>query len=211
MSEVVMLEHPLAGNCLHTLRDRETGRPAFRQALNRLSLLLAVEATRNLSTMRETVVTPLDVEASSCCVHEDRQLLIPILRAGLGFADGFLTVLPGAQVGHIGIARDHETLEANSYLDTVPEHSGDFDHVFLLDPMLATGNSSVRALEIITAKGYHLDRITLVCAVAAEQGIKRVHKSFPELSIITAAVDPALDEQAYIVPGLGDAGDRLFL
>lgn len=211
MSGVVILEHPLAGNCLGTLRDRETRRPAFRRALNRLSLLLAVEATRNLNVVREKVVTPLGVEASSCCVNEDRQLLIPILRAGLGFADGFLTILPGAQMGHIGIVRDHNTLEAKSYLDTVPNQLEDFEHVFLLDPMLATGNSSVRALEIITAKGCHLDRITLVCAVAAEQGIKRVQESFPRLRIITAAVDPALNERAYIVPGLGDAGDRLFL
>lgn len=211
MSGVVILEHPLAGNCLRTLRDRETRRPAFRRALNRLSLLLAVEATRTLSVVGEKVVTPLGVEASSCCVNEDRQLLVPILRAGLGFVNGFLTILPGAQIGHIGIVRDHDTLEARSYLDTVPDQLEDFEHIFLLDPMLATGNSSCRALEIITAKGCHLDCITLVCAVAAEQGIKRVQESFPELSIITAAVDPALNEQAYIVPGLGDAGDRLFL
>lgn len=210
MNEVVVLEHPLAGNCLHILRNRETERSAFRSALNRLSLLLAVEASKNLSTVRETVITPLGVEASSSCVSENRQLLVPILRAGLGFTSGFLTILPDAQVACIGISRDHETLEAKSYLDTVPEHLGNFEHLFLLDPMLATGNSSVKALEIITAKGYQLDCITVVCAVAAEQGIKRVKKSFPDLGIITAAVDPALDERAYIVPGLGDAGDRLF-
>lgn len=209
MSEPVILRHPLAGNCLRVLRSRETKSSEFRRALFRLGVLLAVEATGDLDVVRETVITPLGVRASCFFVDEERILLVPVLRAGLGFVEGFLALLPEARVAHIGIARDHDTLEARSYLDTVPASPEDFDHIFLLDPMLATGNSSVKALEMITAKGYGEEQITLACALAVKKGINRVRKRFPGTGIITAAIDPGLDES--IVPGLGDAGDRLFI
>lgn len=211
MRSVTVLQHPLAGNCLRTLRNRETKVEDFRRAMYKLGVLLAVEVTKSLETEKDTVVTPLDVEAECCYVVEDRILLVPILRAGLGFLESFLEVLPGARVAHIGISRDHETLEARPYLDSVPEQPSDFDRVFVLDPMLATGNSSTKALKIIVSKGYSPERIKLVSAVSVRQGIEQVHGSFPEVDIITAAIDLKLNEKAYIVPGLGDAGDRLYL
>ncbi len=205
LREPVILRHPLAESCLRVLRSRETKSSEFRRALFRLGVLLAVKAAEGLNVVEGAVVTPLGVRASCCSVVEERLLLVPILRAGLGFVEAFLTLLPGA-----GVARDEDTLKARSYLDAVPAAPDDFDHVFLLDPMLATGNSSVLALEMITAKGYREEQITLVCALAVEQGINRVRKEFPGTQIVAAAVDPGLNERAFIVPGLGDAGDRLF-
>jgi len=211
LSSVNLIRHPLAGNCLRTLRNRDTKTEDFRQAMDKLGLLLAVEATMNLETMVDSVITPLDVEAQCSCVNDSKILLIPILRAGLGFVDSFVDVLSAAKVAHIGIARDHDTFEAKAYLDTVPDHPEDFDKVFILDPMLATGNSSVRAIELIMSKGYAADKITLICALSTMAGIGQLQSKFPALSIITAAIDPELNDKAYIVPGLGDAGDRLNL
>jgi len=193
------------------LRDRDTKTENFRQAMDKLGLLLAVEATINLPAEVDTVITPLDVEAQCSYVDDSKILLIPILRAGLGFVDSFVDVLPAAKVAHIGIARDHDTFEARTYLDTVPDHPEDFSQVLILDPMLATGNSSARAIELILSKGYTADKMTLVCALSTMVGIKQLQSKFPALSIITAAIDPELNEKAYIVPGLGDAGDRLNL
>jgi uracil phosphoribosyltransferase len=193
------------------LRDRDTKTEDFRRAMDKLGLLLAVETTMNLESAIDTVMTPLDVEAQCSYVNDSKILLIPILRAGLGFVESFVNVLPAAKVAHIGIARDHETLEARAYLDTVPDHPEDFDKVFILDPMLATGNSSVRAIDLVLSKGYSADQITLVCALSTMVGIGQLQSKFPALSIITAAIDPELNERAYIVPGLGDAGDRLNL
>jgi len=211
LSSVNLIRHPLAGNCLRTLRDRDTKTEDFRRAMDKLGLLLAVETTMNLESAIDTVMTPLDVEAQCSYVNDSKILLIPILRAGLGFVESFVNVLPAAKVAHIGIARDHETLEARAYLDTVPDHPEDFDKVFILDPMLATGNSSVRAIDLVLSKGYSADQITLVCALSTMVGIGQLQSKFPALSIITAAIDPELNERAYIVPGLGDAGDRLNL
>jgi uracil phosphoribosyltransferase len=179
--------------------------------MNKLGLIMAVEATGNLTCDLETVITPLDTGANCPHVRDSKILLVPVLRAGLGFLDSFLEILPAARVAHIGVSRDHDTLEARAYLDTVPANAGDFDHVFILDPMLATGNSSVKTLELIAGKGYDPARITLVCAVAVKRGVEQVHGKFPAVKIITAALDPALNDKAYIVPGLGDAGDRLYL
>lgn len=211
MSSVNLIRHPLAGNCLRTLRDKETKTADFRQAMDKLGLLLAVESTAQLNSEIETVITPLDVSAHCSCVNDSRILLIPILRAGLGFVDSFSTVLPAAKMAHIGIARDHDTLEARAYLNTVPDHPEDFDQIFILDPMLATGNSSVKAIELILEKGYTADKMIFVCALSTMVGIKQLQSRFPALTIFTAAIDPELNDKAYIVPGLGDAGDRLNL
>ncbi len=211
MSSVNLIKHPLAGNCLRTLRNRDTKTEDFRQAMDKLGLLLAVESTMDLNSITDTVITPLDVEARCTYVNDSRILLIPILRAGLGFVESFVDVLPAAKVAHIGIARDHETLEARPYLDTVPDHHEDFDRVLVLDPMLATGNSSVKAIELVLKKGYAAEKLTLVCALSTMVGIDQLHSKFPTLKIVTAAIDPELNERAYIVPGLGDAGDRLNL
>ena len=211
MSSLHIVEHPLVGDCLRILRNRQTGIRDFRSAIDKLSLVLAVEATKDLKYAKETVITPLDTGAECLRVRDDRVLLVPILRAGLGFLNSFLQILPEAKVAHIGVSRDHETLEACPYCNSVPEADDGFDTIFVLDPMLATGNSSVKTLEMIVAKGYQPGQITLVCAVSVKQGIRQVHSRYPEIKIITAVVDPGLNEKAYIVPGLGDAGDRLYL
>ncbi len=211
MSSVVVLNHPVAGNCLRILRDKRTETEAFRKELKRLGLLLAIEATRDIECVTEPVVTPLEMEINCPRLRDGRILLVPILRAGLGFVESVLDILPAAKVAHIGVARDHDTLQAVAYLDTVPDCCADFDHVFVVDPMLATGNSSVKALELVTAKGYKPEQITLVCALAVERGITQLHNKFPKIKIITAVIDPGLNDNAYIVPGLGDAGDRLNL
>lgn len=211
MSLVNVIEHPLAGNCLRILRDKQTETEAFRKEMKRLGWFLAVEATKDIEYTLETVVTPLELEAQCPNVHDNRILLVPILRAGLGFVESFLDILPAAKVAHLGVSRDHETLEAITYLDTVPDNPDAFDRVYVVDPMLATGNSSVKTLEVIVSKGYQPERITLVCALAVKQGIKHVQDKFPAVKIITAVIDPNLNEKAYIVPGLGDAGDRLNL
>jgi uracil phosphoribosyltransferase len=208
---IKVVEHPVAGNYLRTLRDRETQIEDFRKAMRKLGLLLAVEATRELEAAGGAVITPLNVEARCSYVKDGRVLLVPILRAGMGFVDSFLELLPSARVGHIGLYRDHETLEARTYLDTVPAQADDFDRVFVLDPMLATGNSSARAIEMIAGKGYPPGRITLVCAFAVRQGLDQVSERFPEVGIVTAVIDPELNDKSYIVPGLGDAGDRFYL
>lgn len=212
MKKVEIINHPIAGNCLRALRDKNTLTKDFRSAMNMLGVLLATEATRNFKTIKDTVITPLETEASCEYVDDTRVLIVPILRAGLGLVESFLKLLPSAQVGHVGIYRDHDTLEAKPYLNTTPvgNHSN-FDYVLVLDPMLATGNSGVKALEFVVQKGYSPEQIIFVCVVATEQGIKQIHNKYPEIKIITAAVDPKLNEKAYIVPGLGDAGDRLYL
>jgi uracil phosphoribosyltransferase len=211
LGTVRVIDHPLAGNYYRILRNRDTRVEDFRQAMNKLGLLLAVEATRGLQTAVDSVVTPLDVEATCHYVEESSVMLVPILRAGLGLLDSFLGVLPGAKVAHIGISRDHLTLEARPYLDSVPEQAEGFDRVIILDPMLATGNSITKALEIIVGKGYNPGQIVMVNALATRQGIGQVQAKFPEVDIITGVIDPGLNDKAYIVPGLGDAGDRLYL
>lgn len=208
---VKIVEHPVAGNFLRVLRNKDTQIVEFRMAMGKLGLLLAVEATKDLETLAGTVVTPLEVEARCTFVQDARVLLVPILRAGMGFVDSFLELLPSAKVAHVGMYRDHDTLEARTYLDTVPANTGGFDRVLVLDPMLATGNSSVKALEFVTAKGYSPQQITLVCAFSVRQGLDQVNKKFPDVRIVTAVIDPELNDKSYIVPGLGDAGDRLYL
>lgn len=211
MKPVTVLNHPLAGNFLCTLRNKDTRTEEFRMAMEKLGLLLAVEATKDLPTIPETVVTPLEVEAICPTVKDNRIMLVPILRAGLGFVDCFLDVLPAAKVAHIGVARDHVTFEARTYLNTLPDNTGEYDRVFVLDPMLATGNSSVSAIKIVVEKGYSPSIITLVTALSVNEGIEHVLKEFPALKIVTGVIDPYLNDKAYIVPGLGDAGDRLNL
>ncbi|HBQ87132.1 MAG TPA: uracil phosphoribosyltransferase [Syntrophomonas sp.] len=211
MSSVNLIKHPMAGNCLKILRSKDTKTEEFRRAMDKLGLLLAMEATCDLETVTDSVITPLEVEAHCSFVNDCRILLIPILRAGLGFVESFTRILSSAKVAHIGIARDHDTLEAKPYLNTVPDDPDEFDRVLVLDPMLATGNSSVKALEMVINKGYSPDKITFCCALSTKVGIDQLQQKYPALKIVTAAIDPQLNDKAYIVPGLGDAGDRLNL
>lgn len=211
MDYVHMLDNPLAGNALRILRDRNTEIKEFRRAMNNLGLLLASEAGKKLTYKMEQVNTPLDVTAECVYIDDKKLLLVPILRAGMGLVESFLTFFPEAQVAHIGMYRDHETLEARPYVNTTPQCTSDVDKVLVLDPMLATGNSGVKALEFVINKGYDPKQVLFICALSTEQGIGQIHSRYPEIEIITAAIDPYLNEKAYIVPGLGDAGDRLYL
>jgi len=211
LNSITLLKHPLASDRLRTLRDRETDTELFRKALRELGLMLAMESTRHLTTRKTTVVTPLGVEAAVEEVDSARRLLVPVLRAGLGFVGSFLEFLPKARVAHIGVVRDHDTLEARVYLSSVPGNPSKYDDIFVLDPMLATGNSIVKALDLLRKTGYSDNKIILVCGFAVEAGIKQVNQKFPDVRIVTATIDLKLNDLGYIVPGLGDAGDRLFL
>ena len=200
-----VLSHPLAGDTLAALRDRRTTAAEFRRLAVRVSLLLATEATRGLPTVEAEVETPL--ERTRVLRLGERVVAVPVLRAGLGMLDAFLSLVPAAQVGYFGLERDETTAVARSYYEKVP---GDLASaaVFLLDPMLATGGSAAFAIERLLELGAR--QVALLSIVAAPEGVARLEKAAPAVEIWTAALDRSLDDRKYIVPGLGDFGDRLF-
>ena len=190
---------------LAVMRDRDTPHGEFRQALFEAAAIMAVEVARELPLKEVDIETPL--EPTKALRLRDEVAVVPVLRAGLGMVDGFLRLLPDARVGHVGIYRDEEAHEPVDYCERLPPRLPTF-RVYLLDPMLATGGSAVAALDKLKRAGAgHLE---LVCLVAAPQGIAAVQDEHPDVQIWTAAVDRELDENAYIRPGLGDAGDRVF-
>lgn len=211
MRSVTVLKHPLVSHHIRTLRDQDTDIVMFRRSIKGLGLFLAMEATKTLTATSAPVKTPLDVEAPGEIVDTTRVMLVPVLRAGLGFLESFLELLPAARVAHVGVSRDHETLQAKLYMCALPESPGSFDSIFVIDPMLATGNSSVKTIEILIEAGYPQDKITFACGFAVEEGINQIHDKFPGVKIVAGTIDWHLNEVGYIVPGLGDAGDRLYL
>jgi len=204
-SHVHVVEHPLIADRLTTLRDEETSVPDFRRCLHEISLLMAYEVTRSLSTVARTVKTPM--ESTEGTALGRGVVLVPILRAGLGMLDGVLQLLPEAAVGHIGMARNEETLLPESYYCNLPTGSGEAD-LILIDPMLATGSSSIEAARQLKAEGART--ILFLCLVSCPEGIARFTEAHPDIPIYTASVDRCLSEKGYIMPGLGDAGDRCF-
>ena len=202
---LVMVEHPLVAVKLAALRDRNTGTAEFRRNLQELSALLLVEASRGWGTMASVVETPL-ASAEGMALAK-RVMLVPILRAGLGMADGMLQLLPNASVGHLGLYRDEKTLRPVSYYRRLPRDIADAE-VLLLDPMLATGYSACEAVAVL--KSHAARSIRFVCIVACPEGIAQLQGAHPDVPIVTATVDAGLNEVGYIVPGLGDAGDRYF-
>ena len=200
-----VLEHPLAHETLARLRDSSTPCDAFRRLARRLSLLLTVEATRDLETSEITVETPL--EPARVRRLQARVVAVPVLRAGLGMLDAFLELVPSAQVGYFGLERNEETAVARRYYEKVPKDLGGAI-VFLLDPMLATGGSAVMALDGLRELG--ATSIRLLSVVAAPEGIAHVERHVPDAVVYTAAIDRGLNDRRYILPGLGDFGDRLF-
>ena len=190
---------------LTVMRDRDTGHGEFRQALFEASAILAVEAARDLPVTIVEVQTPLEPAAGSRLPTEIT--IVPVLRAGLGMVDAFLRLLPGARVGHVGVYRDEQEHRPVDYYERLPPGLAD-SHVFVVDPMLATGGSAVHALDKLRNAGAR--RLALVCLVVAPEGLAAVEEHHPDVPIWTAAVDRELDENAYIRPGLGDAGDRVF-
>ncbi len=199
------IDHPLVKRDLTILRDRRTPTPVFRDVLRRLSHVLAFETTRDLRVRRKSVRTPL--EPTTGFGLADDIVVVPVLRAGLGLLDGFLALLPEARVGHVGLYRNEDTLQPVDYYSKFPKRLGR-SVVFLVDPMLATGGSGSAAIAFLKKKGAH--DIRFVCLVAAPEGVRRITRDHPDVTIFTASLDRALNGKGYILPGLGDAGDRVF-
>jgi|TARA_B100001105_G_scaffold113493_1_gene90951 uracil phosphoribosyltransferase len=204
MPELHVIDHPLVAHKLTQMRRKDTSTERFRQLLTETSLLLAYEVTRELALHDVLIATPL-VETYQPELVED-PVVVSILRAGNGLLEGVLQVLPSARVGHVGLYRDHETLEAVEYYCKFPPLEGRM--AIVLDPMLATGNSAIAALDRVAADGP--SAIRFLCLLAAPEGIAALHEAHPDVAIWTAAVDERLNEVGYILPGLGDAGDRIY-
>ncbi|QMU67010.1 uracil phosphoribosyltransferase [Streptacidiphilus sp. P02-A3a] len=203
-----VLDHPLVAHKLSTLRDERTDSPTFRRLADELVTLLAYEATRDVRTEQVEITTPVAV-TTGVRLSYPRPLVVPILRAGLGMLDGMTRLLPTAEVGFLGMVRNEETLEASTYATRMPDDlSG--RQVYVLDPMLATGGTLVAAIRLLIERG--ADDVTAICLLAAPEGLKVLERELGGLpvTLVTAAVDDHLNENGYIVPGLGDAGDRLY-
>jgi uracil phosphoribosyltransferase len=203
---LIEVKHPLVQHKLSYLREKDTPTVHFRKIANEVTLLLTYEATKDFPTEDVEVETPLERTVVQR-ISGKKVAVCPVLRAGMGMLDGVLSLVSGARVGFIGLYRDEETLEPVEYYVKLPNDLADRDAI-VLDPMLATGNSSVAAITTVKEAGAR--SVTLVCLVAAPEGIERVHAAHPDTRIVTASVDRELNERGYIVPGLGDAGDRLY-
>jgi uracil phosphoribosyltransferase len=202
---VTVVDHVLLQRLLTILRDRETGHGLFRQTLDAAALILGYEAMRDLAPAPQEVQTPLEVAPGT--VLADEVVIVAILRAGLGMVDGLLRLVPDARVGHVGLYRDERELRPVGYYENIPPGVPDAV-AFVVDPMLATGGSAVQAIERLKRAGAR--RLRFVCLVASPEGVVALQAAHPDVPIVTATVDRALDERGYIRPGLGDAGDRLF-
>ena len=205
-ANVTEVKHPLVQHKLGLLRDTSTDTQMFRQLVNELTLLLTYEATKDLATEEIEISTPLE-RTTGQHISGKKVAVCPILRAGVGMLDGVLSLIPVARVGFIGLYRNEETLEPVEYYVKLPNDISERD-VILLDPMLATGNSTAAAVATVKAAG--ASSIRLIALIAAPAGIERIHREHPEVSIVVAGIDRELNEKGYIVPGLGDAGDRLY-
>ena len=207
MDEMVhIFDHPLIQHKLAILRDENTGVKEFREIVSEIATLMCYEATRDLPTREVEIKTP--VATGTFKILAGKKLaIVPILRAGLGMVDGILTLIPSAKVGHIGLYRDPQTLEPVEYYCKMPSDIAERD-VIVLDPMLATGGSASAAIQFI--KNYEVKHIKLMNIIAAPEGVERVRKDHPDVVIYCAALDEKLNDHGYIVPGLGDAGDRIF-
>ncbi|NEU30408.1 uracil phosphoribosyltransferase [bacterium LRH843] len=206
MSNVFVLDHPLIQHKLTHIRDKSTGTKEFRELVEEVAGLMAFEITRNLPLEEVTIKTPV-AEATVNVISGKKLGLVPILRAGLGMVDGVLRMIPAAKVGHIGLYRDPETLKPIEYYVKLPNDVTEREFI-VIDPMLATGGSAAEAIVSLKKRG--AKKIKLMCLVAAPEGVQVIQEMHPDVDIYLAALDEKLDEKGYIVPGLGDAGDRLF-
>ncbi len=200
------MDHPLIQHKLTFLRDKNTGSKEFRALVSEIAMLMCYEATRDLPLQSVHIETPMG-PATTKVIAGRKLAFVPILRAGLGMVDGVLALVPAAKVGHIGLYRDHETLKPVEYYNKLPQDIEERD-VIVLDPMLATGGSAIDAISII--KRSHPKSIKFMCIIAAPEGVNALTKEHPDVQVYCAAVDEKLNEIGYIVPGLGDAGDRIF-
>jgi uracil phosphoribosyltransferase len=203
---VTVVDHPLAQHKLGLLRDAETPTQYFRQLVNELAVLLTYEVTKDLPVEEVEIATPLE-RTTVPRISGKKVAVVPILRAGIGMLDGVLSLVTAARVGFIGLYRNEETLQPVEYYVKLPADVAERD-VILLDPMLATGNSTAAAVEILKRAG--AQSVRMIAIIAAPEGIERLHAAHPDVHVVVAAIDRALDERGYIVPGLGDAGDRLY-
>jgi len=203
---LTIIDHPLVKHKLTLMRNKDTSTASFRRLLREIALLLAYEVTRDLPLTHTRVETPL-VEMDAPIIEGKKLALVSILRAGNGLLDGVLELIPAARVGFIGLYRDHETLEAVQYYSKVPDDLG-ARLTIAVDPMLATGNSAAKSIDVLKAEG--AKRIKFLCLVAAPEGVQRLQEAHPDVAITTAALDDGLNEKGYIMPGLGDAGDRMY-
>ncbi len=206
---VIILDHPVIKHKLTILRDKNTGTKEFRELVSEISMFLLYESLKDIKLDEKEIETPL-CKLNGEVINENRLAFIPILRAGTGMLDGLIRVIPNAKIGHIGLYRDEETLKPVKYFYKVPKDVKN-RIVYVLDPMLATGGSAIDAITMIKedAKNDEL-KIKFLCIIAAPEGIKAVEERFPDVEIYAAALDDHLNENGYIVPGLGDAGDRIF-
>ncbi|HEN4771150.1 uracil phosphoribosyltransferase [Legionella pneumophila serogroup 1] len=205
-NQVKVINHPLIQHKLTIMRKKETSTVKFRTLMHEVSMLLAYEVTRDLEIEYEEIETPL-ATMQSPVLKGKKLVFVSILRAGNGLLDGMLQLVPTARIGHIGLYRDPKTLEAVEYYFKLPEHTEDRD-VIVVDPMLATGNSAIAAVKEV--KALHPKSIKFLCLLASPEGISNFHGEHPDVPIFTAAIDEQLNDHGYIVPGLGDAGDRLY-
>ena len=206
MVKVNILDHPLIQHKLTQIRQKDTSTTQFRQMINEIGGLMVYEITRDLPLEQIEIETPV-AKTKANVIAGKKMVVVPILRAGLGMVDGILQMIPSARIGHIGIFRDEETLQPVEYFAKFPEELDQRD-IFIVDPMLATGGSAIAAINSIKQRG--AKNIKLVCLVGAPEGVKAINEAHPDVTVYLASLDEKLNEKGYIVPGLGDAGDRIF-
>ena len=206
MSKVVVMDHPLIQHKIGIIRREETSSKEFREMISEVAMLMCYEATRDLKLVDVNIKTPI-TEMTAKELAGKKLAVVPILRAGLGMVEGMLAMIPAAKVGHIGLYRDPETLEPVEYYCKLPADSSERD-IFVVDPMLATGGSAEAAIQMLKDKGVR--NIRFMCIIAAPEGVKRMQEAHPDVDLYIGALDEKLNDHGYIVPGLGDAGDRIF-
>lgn len=206
MIKVNILDHPLIQHKLTQIRQKDTSTTQFRQMINEIGGLMVYEITRDLPLEQIEIETPV-AKTKANVIAGKKMVVVPILRAGLGMVDGILQMIPSARIGHIGIFRDEETLQPVEYFAKFPDGLDQRD-IFIVDPMLATGGSAIAAINSIKQRG--AKNIKLVCLVGAPEGVKAINEAHPDVTVYLASLDEKLNEKGYIVPGLGDAGDRIF-
>ena len=208
MGKFHVLDHPLIQHKLTMIRQKDCGTKVFREVVNEISMLMAYEVSRDLPLEDVEIETPL-VKTTLKTLAGKKVAIIPILRAGLGMVDGILELIPAAKIGHVGMYRDHDTLQPVEYFVNLPSDISE-RQLFVVDPMLATGGSAVAAIDALLKRGAQPNSIKFCCLVAAPEGVETLRSAHPEIDIYAAALDERLNEHGYILPGLGDAGDRLF-
>jgi uracil phosphoribosyltransferase len=206
MGKFQVIDHPLIQHKVSIIRDKNCGTKVFREVVDEIAMLMAYEISRDMPVEDVVIETPI-TKTTQKTLAGKKVAIIPILRAGLGMVDGILQLIPAAKVGHVGVYRDEETLEPHEYFVKLPEDI-DSRQLLVVDPMLATGGSAIMAIDLLKKRG--ASNIKFVCLVAAPEGVKVLQEAHPDVDIYTAALDDHLNDHGYIVPGLGDAGDRLF-